>query len=232
MLSGMKTETETGHLPASVTGAQVWVGVCGLLVFGALIGWFVPADRLDWQPARALAQPWRWWTAAFVHLSPLHLGANALGALAVAWLGWAGAVPRRVATAWLLAWPLTHLLLAVMAPDLAHYGGLSGVLHAGVAAAGVHLAGVRAPRGADPAVVRSRRRIGAAILAVLAAKLLTETPWGPAARAVEGWDILVAPIAHTTGALAAAVVAGLLEWRARRRDADDPLPPTRSPLTP
>jgi membrane associated rhomboid family serine protease len=229
MLAAMSPSTEPNQASARNPGAQAWIALCAVLMGGALVGWFAPSAALDWQPARWVFEPWRWWTAAFVHLSPLHLGANALGVLVVAWLGWSAGLPVRVAVAWGGAWPLTHLALAAVAPDLAHYGGLSGVLHAGVAAAGVHLVVARAPAGLEVSAARTRRRIGAAILAVLAVKLVSEAPWGPAARAVDGWDILVAPIAHTTGAVSAAVVAGLLEWRARRGVTERPVATSQAP---
>ena len=58
--------------------------------------------------------------------------ANMLGLVVVAVLGRVAQVPAVVALAWLVSWPLLHLAL-LMQPALAHYGGLSGVLHAGVA---------------------------------------------------------------------------------------------------
>jgi hypothetical protein len=85
-------------------------------------------------------------------------------------------------------------------PELAHFGGLSGVLHAGVAVVVVWL------------VVRTRgrpRMLGAAIGLGLLAKILLETPWGPTLRHGNGWDIAVAPLAHATGALAG-LVCGLV----------------------
>jgi hypothetical protein len=143
-----------------------------------------------------------------VHLSGLHLAANLAGAVAVAVVGWAAVAPARVAWAWLAAWPLTHMGLWSR-PDLLHYAGLSGVLHAGVACLGVHLvARAGAPRD---------RWIGAAVLLVLLAKVVLETPWGPAARAVAGWDIAVAPIGHATGVAAGLGCAALAEGFAKLR---------------
>jgi rhomboid family GlyGly-CTERM serine protease len=179
--------------------ARPWLGLALLLVAGSLLAWTVPAAGLDWQPGLASSQPWRAWTAAFVHWSPLHLGANVLGAVVVAALGWAGQAPPRAAAAWAAAWPLTQWGL-LLRPELAHFGGLSGVLHAGVAVVVVWL------------VVRTRgrpRMLGAAIGLGLLAKILLETPWGPTLRHGNGWDIAVAPLAHATGALAG-LVCGLV----------------------
>jgi rhomboid family GlyGly-CTERM serine protease len=180
--------------------ASAWLGLCGLAAAGSLIGWWLPSAWLDWQPALAFTEPWRFLTAAFVHWSPLHLGANLAGAAVVAAFGQAAALPPRAALAWLLAWPLTHAALLAQ-PALAHYGGLSGVLHAGVAVAATGL--VLQGRGRP-------RWIGAAVLAGLALKIVLERPWtGPLAHPA-GWDIAVAPLAHAAGALAGTAAALLL----------------------
>lgn len=169
-----------------------------MLAAGALAGWALPAAGLDWQPARALAEPWRAWTGAFVHWSPLHLGANLAGCAVLAAFGLAARVPPRATAAWALAWPLTHALLGLQ-PALVHYGGLSGVLHAGVAVAAL------STWGGSPA----HRRIGGLVLAGLALKLLLERPWaGPLAHHA-GWDIAVAPLAHVSGALCGLACAAL-----------------------
>lgn len=187
---------------------RAWLLVGAVLAGGALAVAALPAawnDALDWQPALAAQQPWRAWTAAFVHLSTLHLVAN-LGATALvaAW-GWVAAAPRGLALAWGLSWPLGHALLAAQ-PALQRYAGLSGVLHGGVAAVALWL--VLTARG-------RRRAIGAAVLAGLGVKLLLERPWGPVLQTAPGWDIAVAPLAHTTGALAGLVCAALWWLQAR-----------------
>ncbi|HEX7382930.1 MAG TPA: rhombosortase, partial [Burkholderiaceae bacterium] len=135
----------------------------------------------------------------WVHYSALHLGANLAGCALVAALGVAARVPPRAALAWLLAWPATQLGL-LLVPALGHYGGLSGVLHAGVAVVAVGLL-LEGPR--------RRRMLGLAILAGLALKVLLEAPWaGPLAHP-PGWDIATAPPAHASG-LVAGTLAALL----------------------
>ena len=112
-------------------GLPLWAALVLLLAFGTLLargGAPGTAAVLEWQPALAGAEPWRWWSAAWVHYSGLHLAANLAGLVLVAALGWAAAVDRAGALAWGLAWPLTHLGLCLQ-PSLTHYGGLSGVLH-------------------------------------------------------------------------------------------------------
>jgi rhomboid family GlyGly-CTERM serine protease len=173
--------------------------LAALLAAGSVLAWWLPAPLLDWQPGLALDEPWRAITAAFAHWSELHLGVNLLGVAVVAALGIAARLPAPAALAWLLAWPLTHVGLAVQ-PTLLHYGGLSGVLHAGVAVAALWLLVCDSGR---------RRAIAAAVLAGLVLKILLEAPWGPALRHGGGWDIATAPIAHATGAIAGLLCAGV-----------------------
>lgn len=189
-----------------------WAALAGLLCGGSLLAQALPAPWLDWQPALALTEPWRAVSAAFVHWSPLHLGSNLLAAAVVGAYGWAARLPLRAALAWCVAWPLGHIGL-LLRPELAHYGGLSGVLHGGVAIVCVWLLG--GPRDAsDPPGRRATRRaIGAAVLAGLLVKLASEQPWGPALRSSAEWDIAVAPLAHATGATAGLLCAALaLAW--------------------
>jgi rhomboid family GlyGly-CTERM serine protease len=186
---------------SSAEPAAAWVGLAALLVVGAGLASLADARAIDWRPALAWREPWRAWSAAFVHLSALHLGANLAGAVLVAAFGWAARVPRSAVVAWLVAWPVTQFGLALR-PDLASYGGLSGVLHAGVAIAALHLA-----CGASGL----RRTIGLATIAVLLVKVVSESPWGAPLRQVPGWDIAVAPFAHASGLVAGLVTGGAAE---------------------
>lgn len=179
-------------------GAHAWPVLAALLALGALAAWALPPAALEWQPRRVLAEPWRALTAAWVHYSPRHLGANLLGAALLGALGWRAALPARAALAWALAWPLTQLGL-LLRPELARYGGLSGVLHAGAAVAAVHLLRTGPGRA---------RGVGAALLAGLALKVAAEAPFGPVLQIRPGWDIAIAPFAHLTG-LAAGLLAAL-----------------------
>ena len=171
-------------------------GALGAAALDAFVGAGpVVAKALRWQPELASAEPWRVVSAAWVHLSRQHLIANLGGSLLVAALGVVAGCGRRATLAWALAWPLTHLGL-LLQPTLTAYGGLSGVMHAGVAVACVHV--IRAERG-------QRRWTGAVLLAGLLAKLWLEAAWTGPLRQVAGWDIAIAPAAHASG-----VVAGLL----------------------
>jgi rhomboid family GlyGly-CTERM serine protease len=178
-------------------GARAWIGLSTLLGACALAGWALPREALDWQPALAFHQPWRAVSAVGVHYSLPHLIANLAGLALAGAFGVVAQVPTRVAGAWLVAWPLTQLGLLAR-PDLTHYGGLSGVLHAGVAVVVVSLLidGTRA-----------QRWLAGAVLLGLGLKIANESPWGPALRHPAGWDIAVAPFAHASGALAGALCA-------------------------
>jgi rhomboid family GlyGly-CTERM serine protease len=178
-----------------------WLATTALLAAAAAALWSAPRELLDWQPARALGEPWRLWSAAFVHWTPRHLGANLLGCVVVAAFGVAARVPLRATAAWLVAWPLSHAALALQ-PALTSYGGLSGVLHAGVAIAAWHL--LRQDGG-------RRQQIGAAVMAGLVIKLLLEKPWGAPTQQVPGWDFAVAPLAHVTGAIVGIACAALAD---------------------
>lgn len=200
-------------------GSRRWAGLAAFFAIGALVLFNAPATALDWQPALALQQPWRAFSAVAVHYSALHLGANLAGAVLVAALGIAARVPSRIAWAWAAAWPLTQWGLLVR-PDLAHYGGLSGVLHAGAAVVAVHLIAT------GP---RAQRAIGAALLAGLVLKVLSETPWGAALRHPAGWDIATAPLAHATGLIAGVGCALIAIAVSKRRKNEPPKRRTHIP---
>jgi rhomboid family GlyGly-CTERM serine protease len=184
-----------------------WCAIAAVLSAGALLVQGTPGAALDWQPARIWTDPWRWWSAAWVHLSRLHLAANLAGAALVAGLGLVADVPMRGVVAWLAAWPLTHLALAID-PALAHYGGMSGVLHAAVAVIAVQLIFEGA---------RARRWLGVALLAGLVVKVMMEAPWTGPVQHPPGWDIPIAPLAHATGTFIGAAAAALLFSVARTR---------------
>jgi len=182
-------------------GTLAWVATALLLAaLAALLG-SAPRGALDWQPGLASSQPWRAWSAAFVHWSGWHLAANLIGCAVVAAFGAAARVPLRASVAWLVAWPLGHAALALQ-PALPSYGGLSGVLHAGVAIAAWQVA--RHDEG-------RRRVVGVGVLLGLALKLVLESSWSHAVQVVPEWDFPVASLAHLTGALAGLLCAVLVD---------------------
>lgn len=201
---------DPGHGSRQPATGVAWIVLAlSLAVASVLVGWGDAdrLDRLDWQPGKAWSQPWRLWTAATVHWSAQHLALNLSGCAALAALGWAAQLGTPAAAAWFLSWPLLHAGLW-WRPELQHYGGMSGVLHAGVAVAALCLA-----RSPD-----RRSRIGGWCLAgVLAGKVLLEAPWGPSLRAVAGADLQTAPWAHACGVLAGALAATWLPALVRLR---------------
>lgn len=197
--------------PAVATASPLgWLLLCAALAKLSLLGWLLPREALDWQAGLVAQQPWRAVTAAFAHLTLLHLGANLAGCVVLAVLGVRAGLGAQAAVAALLALPLTQLGL-LLRPDLLRYAGLSGVLHAMVVIAALAL--LQRPG--------RERAVGAAIALGLAAKLVLEDPLGPALRVTAGFDFAVAPFAHLSGA-----VAGMLAWGLTMRG----LP--RSPRTP
>ena len=184
-----------------MAAATAWLALAALLGAAALLARGADPAAIDWQPALFASQPWRALSAAAVHYSTRHLVANLAGAALVGALGVAARVPGRMVWAWLAAWPLTQVGL-LLKPELLHYGGLSGVLHAGCAIVALYLVLGGAPR---------QRWVGAALLGGLCVKVLSESPWGPALRHPVGWDIAVAPLAHATGLLAGLACAALAQ---------------------
>ncbi len=182
---------------------RAWAALAALLMAASVAALWVPAAWLDWQPDLAFSQPWRAFTAAFVHWSDQHLVANLSAAAVVGAYGWAAQLPREQTLAWLVAWPLSTLML-LLRPELAHYGGLSGMLHGGVAITCLWLL-LRARGG--------RRVVGGLVTLGLFIKLASETPWGPALQHPQEWDIAVVPLAHATGALAGFICGAVaLPW--------------------
>jgi rhomboid family GlyGly-CTERM serine protease len=182
--------TDPRHRPAAL-----WLLISAALGLGSVLVWWADRSLLEWQPQRAWPEAWRWWSAALVHFTPMHLGLNLLATALVAAYGWAARVPGVVALAWVASWPFTHLALLAK-PELAHYGGLSGILHAGVAATTLWL--VMRGDGAQ-------RFIGWLMLIGQSIKLLVEEPWGVAIQAPSELDVAVAPLAHASGSIAGAL---------------------------
>lgn len=177
-----------------------------------------PADPLalrllSWQPQQVWAEPWRCWSAAWVHLTPSHRWADLAGLALVGALGVVAGLPRRAAWAWALAWPLLHLTLQLQ-PQLTRYVGLSGVLYAGAAVVAVESLAARRHG-------RMLRWVGLALLVGLLVRVGFDRAWERVVYRPPGWDFSVAPLAHAAGigwGAVLAAVAGSLGGCARRRD--------------
>ena len=175
---------------------RAWIRLAALLCLGAVVVTAISAEgggamasaplanALDWQPALGLREPWRLWTCAWVHWSAAHLLVNAVGAVVVAFVGWRARLPAAAALAWFLAWPVTQLVMAALGTDhvaavMPHYGGLSGVLHAGVVVLGLSLAWPSARMRFRPPATPSRMDTGfvATRSSTIEPSRLTEGPW-------------------------------------------------------
>jgi len=177
-----------------------WVVLAALLCTGAaavtavsLAGGTAPiaspfALALDWQPALGLRQTWRLWTGGWVHWSVAHLLVNAAGAAVVGLVGWRARLPAAAAFAWCLAWPLTQAFMAAVGTErlavlMPHYGGLSGVLHAGAIVLGLSLAwppeAARTHGRGHPRVTPAPAEAGFASTqaSALEPSRITEGPW-------------------------------------------------------
>lgn len=186
------------------SGGMAWVVLAALLCVGAvvvtawsLVGGSAPlaspiALALDWQPALGLRETWRLWTGAWVHWSLAHLVVNAAGAAVVAFVGWRARLPPAAAAAWFLAWPLTQAFMAAVGAErlaalMPHYGGLSGVLHAGAIVLGLTLAWPpELARGREGGRDRARARVtpatadagfAATHASAIEPSRITEGPW-------------------------------------------------------
>ena len=185
--------------PLRIDG-MAWIMLAALLCAGAVVvtalamsGGGAPivsplALALDWQPALGLRETWRLWTGAWVHWSVAHLLVNAAGAAVVAFVGWRARLPATAALAWFVAWPLTQAFMAAVGAErlaalMPHYGGLSGVLHAGAIVLGLTLAWPPEPaRGRDrarPRVTPASAQAGFASThaSVIEPSRITEGPW-------------------------------------------------------
>ena len=211
-----RSPAERRAAPRSTNGSSsglAWLGVALLLGAVALVGWHLAPAPIDWQPAIAGSQPWRAFSAVGVHYSLQHLLANLAGLGLTAAYGIVARVPARVAVAWLAAWPLTQIGL-LLRPELLHYGGLSGVLHAGVAVVATWLLSTGG---------RGQRWLAAAVLLGVGTKVLGEAPWGPVLRHPASWDIAVAPLAHATGLVAGVSCAVAVAAWTRRQQRHGPI---------
>lgn len=197
------------RLPPWHRPGAAWCALALLFLVGSALAQGFAATSLEWQPGLAAREPWRAFSAPFVHYSAMHLWGNVAGLALTAALGVAARAPARLALAWLVAWPLAQLGLLVQ-PAIAHYGGMSGVVHAGVPIICVHL------------LFNGHRVLGGAMLAGEIVKVLGESPWSEPLRQLEGWDIAIVPLAHASGLVAGITCAACTEGLAwlRRRPTD------------
>jgi len=171
------------------TDGVAWVLLSALLCAGAVVVTAMSAadaSALAWESALGLREPWRLWTCAWVHWSTAHLLVNVLGGLVVAFVGWRARLPLAASIAWFGAWPLTQVLVAALGGErlvaaMPSYGGLSGVLHAGVIVLGLSLTWPRAPAGmrrlVEPAPAPADTGFNATHSPPIEPSRITEGPW-------------------------------------------------------
>ena len=201
-------ELPTRELPTA--GLWAWPALCALLGAASVAVWLLGgpamddtslAARLVWQPGSWWQRPWTLWTAPLVHLSGVHLAANALALAALAVLGRALHAGRPATIALLLAWPLTTLTLLAW-PQIGHYSGLSGLIHAQVLILWSLLA-----------IHSIAKPLSFVLFAGIGLKLLTEHAWSQPMVFDPNWGFNVVVAAHLGGALVGAgcgVVAHVL----------------------
>ena len=193
-------ETRLGALPT-----LAWL-VPGILVLSALILLLTGDPGREWlrfdRSGIAAGEFWRLLTGHLVHFSPSHAGWDlAVFALAGGWL------ERRDRAAYLgliaLAAAASGIWFLAVLPDMARYGGLSGLASASAVLLALH--GIHGERRVRP--------LWAAVPLLFAAKVCYELVTGAAAFAVPGATRFeVVPSVHVIGALAA-----ILLFRAHRR---------------
>lgn len=173
-------------LLCAVMGGLAWAGARATMTL-----------RYD-RSAIAAGEVWRLYTAHLVHLSAGHWLMNMTGLVGLGWL-YAPLASRAQWTALVLfAAGFIGVALYVASPEVDWYVGLSGVLHAIWAAAGV-------------AIWRRSRTESVAALGLLAAKLAYEWHAGPLSAG--GPDALpVVTVAHRYGALAGLAFAAAMRW--------------------
>jgi len=173
-------------------------GVCG----AALLAWFMPglADRWVYDRQAILGgEIWRLLSGHLVHFSPSHLVLDAAAlALAGSLCESRFRAPRR---ALFLAVPIAiSLALLFGEPNMARYGGLSGLAAAAMVYVALHLVSEG----------RLARTLGLAALAGMAAKVTVE--WSgsaPLFATVADPSIIAAPLSHAVGAGMALLLFGI-----------------------
>ena len=193
---------------------RAWLAVCAVLGGGSVLtAWLTgvappvpewPAHPLAWETARWTQHPWTLWTSAWVHTSAGNLAGNLLAIIGLAVAGAALGAQRPAAIALLVAWPVSTLALLIW-PEVTHYAGLGGPIHAAAAVLGVHMA-------ARPAL----KPFSPLLFAALALKLLAERAWTQPVAFDPSWGFNVVYAAHLTGALAGAVCGALAVLLSKR----------------
>ena len=200
MIQPLRTATANRATLLAVAVAALCVALQGAGLVEAL--------RFD-RAAIADGAWWRLLSGNFVHLGAAHLGMNLAGLALVAVLVWERFDAAEWAATILLGSLAVGVGLYALNPDIGWYVGFSGTLHTLVVAGSI-------------GDLRHYPRSAAALLALVAAKLVWEQLAGalPGSEATAGGRVVVD--AHLYGALAGAALAPALLLHRRRRERNAP----------
>lgn len=168
---------------------------------------FQPGGLLEYRRALLASEPWRLFTAHFVHLSFLHALLNGIALLLLDRLFADRLRPRELFGMLAVTPVLISLAFWLLLPELQWYRGLSGVLHA------IYFAGC--VLWLAQAAGRARWLPIAALLGGTA-KVLFEQPWDASFPVHEVLRVAVVPQAHLVGAIIGAATGLLLRRRAKQ----------------
>lgn len=193
----------------SATEQQAFAGalvVCALQALAPLPPW------LEYRHELLGAQPWRVFSAHFVHLNWEHAVVNVAAWIVVARLFSTELTSGRhlaviaVSALGVSAW------LAWIHPEIAWYRGLSGVLH-GIFFAGAIAWTIAAMRLADKD--KTSLFLPIALIAVGWAKVIAEQPAGSAMPYAEWLDAAIVPQAHLAGSIIGTALGAMIALPAR-----------------
>lgn len=184
--------------------SKLWLALCMLHAVASMLVWWAGeplAWQATWRADHWFQSPWTLWTSAWVHMNTPHLIGNQMAVGALAAMAWLLKPHAGAGVAWLLSWPLMVLCLLNW-PQVGHYAGLSGLVHAAVAIVGLHLVlgEMRIPKA---------QRWGAMLLLGLLVKLGLERAWHWPVVWSDADDMSVVQAAHLAGAGVGLLAAGL-----------------------
>ena len=183
--------------------SRLWLALCVWHAVASMLVWWMGDGLGQWMTWRAddwMQRPWTLWTSAWVHRNTPHLISNQLAVGALAAMAWVLRPDARASVAWVVAWPLIPLCQPWW-PIVGYYVGLSGLVHAAVAAVAVCWL-------ISPGHHALSRRWGVMLAAGLTAKLLWEQAWARPVVWSEDLNMSVVQSAHLVGA----TVAALMTW--------------------
>jgi rhomboid family GlyGly-CTERM serine protease len=187
------------------SSANIGLTLVALAVMAAEL--FLPGGALEYRSELLATEPWRLFTAHFVHLTFLHAALNAVALLLIGRLFADRLRPGELFGLLGVAPVLISTLFWLLMPRLEWYRGLSGVLHALFFAGCVVWIATTVGRA---------RWLPVAALVGGAIKVLVEQPWDSSFPVHPALRIAVVPQAHLLGAIVGTAAGLLLRLRRRR----------------